>query len=365
MTQLEPTQKLQQPKNIVEYIKLDAIQESAERTLGAGGRQFLTSILSFANSNAAIMECEPRSVYAACLTAATLDLSVNPDLGQAYILPYKNKGVMQAQFQIGYRGFIQLADRTDKFIMLGANAVYDGQLVGFDNFSGEPTFDFNCDHTDEVIGFMAYFQLKNGRRKSSYMTKAQVEKHAKKYSQAYKKNFGPWKDDFDGMAKKTVLKLLLNKWAPLTTEMQRAIQEDQKVGDEYADNKISFNVENAAIEGQPIDEEQSDENYIVDKPKEVDGFNLGGDYTIDHEKLANTEIKATLLDEEQTSEGPITEQQLKYLVTITGKLPPELQEIEKEARELKFPGRSRKTFTKDEASDHIEYVLMLTEGNNE
>jgi recombination protein RecT len=93
VTQTESTEVdiPQQPRNIIEYIKLDSIQQSAEKALGSGGRQFLTSIISFANSNAAIMECEPRSVYTACLTAATLDLSVNPNLGQAYICLSKTK----------------------------------------------------------------------------------------------------------------------------------------------------------------------------------------------------------------------------------------------------------------------------------
>jgi recombination protein RecT len=331
MTAIEPTQK-PQPKNIVEYIKLDSIQESAERALGTGGRQFLTSILSFANSNTAIMECEPRSVYAACLTAATLDLSVNPNLGQAYILPYKNKGVMQAQFQIGYRGFIQLSIRSGEFQRIGANEVYDGQLAGYDDFSGEPIFDFNAGQQGEIIGYMAYFQLTNGFRKVSFMPKEKVEKHAKKYSQSYKANFGPWKDNFDGMAKKTVLKLLLSKFAPLNTEMQRALEEDQKVADEYADNKITFEVEGATIEGEPI---ETPEPYIEE--------------TIE-------------VEEPQLIEEMITGPQLKKLVVITDKLPDDLKEVELKARELNYPGRSRKTFTKVEAMQHIDYIIKLTEG---
>jgi recombination protein RecT len=250
MTQVEPAQKR---TTIVDYIKLDSIVDSAHRTLGERGKQFLTSILSLANNNPAIMECEPRSVYAACLTAATLDLPINPNLGFAYIIPYKNKGVAQAQFQMGYKGFIQLAIRSGEFRHIGANEVREGQLEGFNDVTGEPKFNFNVEEPGEVMGFMAYFELLNGFQKSFYMTNAQVEKHAKKYSQSYKKNFGVWKDDFNGMAKKTVLKLLLSKFAPLSIEMQRAIEDDQKVADEYADNKITFDVEDAAIEGEAIE----------------------------------------------------------------------------------------------------------------
>lgn len=249
MTQIE----VQRPQNIVDYIKMDSIIESAERTLGEKGRQFLTSILSFANSNQKIMECEPRSVYTACLTAATLDLPINQNLGFAYIIPYNNKGKMEAQFQMGYKGFIQLAIRTGKYLRLGANKVFEGQLIGLDDFSGEPIFDFNAEHNETVVGFMAYFELTNGFRKASFMSLEKVEAHGKKYSQSYKKNFGVWKDDFEGMAKKTVLKLLLSKFAPLSTQMEEAIVHDQKVADEYADNKITFEVEGATIEGEAIE----------------------------------------------------------------------------------------------------------------
>jgi recombination protein RecT len=267
MTQVEPAQKR---TTIVDYIKLDSIVDSAHRTLGERGKQFLTSILSLANNNPAIMECEPRSVYAACLTAATLDLPINPNLGFAYIIPYKNKGVAQAQFQMGYKGFIQLAIRSGEFRHIGANEVREGQLEGFNDVTGEPKFNFNVEEPGEVIGFMAYFELLNGFQKSFYMTNAQVEKHAKKYSQSYKKNFGVWKDDFNGMAKKTVLKLLLSKFAPLSIEMQRAIEDDQKVADEYADNKITFEVEDAAIEGEAIDAESTEVDYL-DEPTTEEG----------------------------------------------------------------------------------------------
>lgn len=330
MTQLEPIEKPQPPKNIVEYIKLDSIQESAERTLGGGGRQFLTSILSFANSNAAIMECEPRSVYAACLTAATLDLSVNPNLGQAYILPYKNKGVMQAQFQIGYRGFIQLAERSGQFRRIGAREVREGQLLGKDHF-GEPLLDFNIETPGNVIGYMAYFELLNGFYKVDYMTKEELEKHGKLYSQTYKKGYGVWKDNFGAMAKKTVIKLLLSKWAPLNTEMQQAIEEDQKVEDAYADNKIAFQVENAAIEGETIDVQVSEDDYLDEPVDQTD------------------------------DESKITQQQMKKAFAIFNGLPEALQETAEEGRATLFGEKSRKDYTQAEANKWIEYLLSLEE----
>ena len=338
-TELEQVEKPQPPKNIIEYIKLDSIQQSAEKALGSGGRQFLTSVISFANSNAAIMECEPRSVYTACLTAATLDLSVNPNLGQAYIVPFKNKGVMQAQFQIGYRGFIQLAERSGQFKRIGVREVCDEQLIGFDHF-GEPLFDFNVGAEGEVIGYMAYFELINGFYKIDFMTVAELEKHGKLYSQTYKKGFGVWKDNFGAMAKKTVIKLLLSKWAPLNTEMQKAIEEDQKVEDAYADNKIVFEVEGAAINDEPIEAEWNplEEEHAIDVEVPAD------DYIVDEPVLK------------------MSDAQRRKAFAIFGKLPEDLKAKAEEGRKTLFGDKSRNDYTRDEANTWIDYLTGLQEG---
>jgi recombination protein RecT len=338
VTQTESTEVdiPQQPRNIIEYIKLDSIQQSAEKALGSGGRQFLTSIISFANSNAAIMECEPRSVYTACLTAATLDLSVNPNLGQAYILPYKNKGVMQAQFQIGYRGFIQLAERSGQFKRIGVREVRDEQLIGFDHF-GEPLFDFNIGGDGKTIGYMAYFELINGFYKIDFMTVEELEKHGKLYSQTYKKGFGVWKDNFAAMAKKTVIKLLLSKWAPLNTEMQKAIEEDQKVEEVTPTTRSLFEVEGAAINDEPIDiidVEVSSEDYIVDEPTEADPLKM-------------------------------TDAQRRKAFAIFGKLPDDLKAKAEEGRKTLFGDKSRNDYTKDEANTWINYLQGLEEGKEQ
>jgi recombination protein RecT len=347
MTQLEPIEK-PEIKTIVDYIKLDSIIESAERTLGERGRQFLTSILSFANSNPAIMECEPRSVYTACLTAATLDLPINQNLGFAYIVPYKNKGKAQAQFQMGYKGFIQLAIRTGKYSRLGANKVYEGQLVGLDDFSGEPIFNFNAEHNETVVGYMAYFELTNGFRKASFMSLEQVEKHGKKYSQSYKKGFGVWKDDFEGMAKKTVLKLLLSKFAPLSTQLEEAIVYDQKAADEYVDNKITFEVEGATVGDEPIEAEaieaQAEENYL-DEPKE---------FTVEESVVEGEPPKV--------KEALITQAQMRKAFAILNKLPEQTKAGAEAGRKTLFgENKSRRDYTQTEANKWIEYLESLKE----
>lgn len=232
--------------SIQALVKTDYMIKQAEKALGAKAPQFLTSVLALANSSPEIAKCEPYSTYNACLTAATLDLAVNQNLGYAYIVPYAGK----AQFQMGWRGFVQLAMRYGQYESLGAREVYEDELVGVDEFTGEPKFKFSLDKTGKIVGYMAYFVLLNGFKKAEYMSIEEIEKHAKKYSQTYKKyGSGQWKDNFDRMAKKTVLKLLLNRYAPLSIEMQTAIAEDQKVNDEYADNSIknAFEVEDAKV----------------------------------------------------------------------------------------------------------------------
>ena len=233
------------PLTLQQLVKSDAIMKSAERTLGDRGKQFLASVLALANSDKDIVKCDPMTTYNACLTAATLDLPVNQNLGFAYIVPYLNK----AQFQMGWRGFVQLAMKTGQFQSLGARAVYKNELAGVDSFTGEPKFNFQTEKEGDVIGYMAYFILLNGFRKAEFMTNEELNKHAKRYSQTFKKGFGIWVDNFDAMAKKTVLKLLLSRYAPLSIEMQTAIVEDQKVGNEYADIKpgSSLEVEDAEV----------------------------------------------------------------------------------------------------------------------
>lgn len=231
--------------------------EKAERALGERSRQFLTSVLALANSSPAIAECEPLTTYNACLTAATLDLPINQNLGFAYIVPFRNntKNRMEAQFQIGYKGFIQLALRSGQFESLNVRVVKEDEIKGVDSMTGEPTFNLKLNATGKVAGYMAYFKLTNGFRKTAFMTIEELEAHAKKYSQSYRKGFGVWKDNFDAMAQKTVLKLLLSKYAPLSAEMITAIEEDQKSGDAYVDNsaRYTIKVENAKVGGEDVE----------------------------------------------------------------------------------------------------------------
>jgi len=190
------------------------------------------------------MECDPKSILKSAMTAASLNLPINPNLGFAYMIPFKNKeGVMLAQLQLGYKAFIQLAQRSGQFKTINVSDVRQGELTHIDRLTGEYVFEWIEDRLKlPIIGYVGYMELTNGFSKSLYMTAQELKSHGMKFSQTMKKGYGLWVDDFDSMASKTVIKLLLSKYAPLTIDMQKATLADQAVvvedGEyEYVDNK--------------------------------------------------------------------------------------------------------------------------------
>ena len=195
---------------------------------------FVNNITALVSNNAMLQACKPDTLMFACLKATALDLPLDQSLGFAYVLPYKDNktGVTSAQFQMGYKGFVQLALRTGQFKTLNATDVREGELVGKDFVTGELTFkEAENRESLPVIGYVGYFKLLNGFEKYLYMTMAEMKAHALRYSQTFKKGYGLWADDnmFDSMAKKTVIKLLISKYAPLSVEMRDAIKADQAV----------------------------------------------------------------------------------------------------------------------------------------
>lgn len=221
----------------------DDVKNKFQEMLGKRAPQFITSVLQIAASNDLLSKAEPVSIYNAAMLAATLDLPINQNLGFAYIIPYGTK----AQFQMGYRGFIQLAQRSGQFLTINSTDVREGEIKDHNRLTGEIKFEWiqTADRIKKpVVGYVAYFKLLNGFEKLFYMTREELTQHGKRYSQTFKKDFGLWKDDFDAMANKTVVKLLLAKFAPLSVEMQKAVITDQAIihdGDatdvEYVDNE--------------------------------------------------------------------------------------------------------------------------------
>lgn len=202
---------------------------------------FASSVISIATGSPQLRGCNPTTILGAAMVAATLDLPIVPTLGMAYIVPYKG----QCQFQIGYKGLIELAERSGVFRNIIDEAVYEGQLVRKNKFTGEYVFDEDAKKSDNIIGYMARFDLTNGFSKTIYWSKEEVEAHAKRFSQAYSKGYStPWKTDYDAMARKTVLKALFAKYAPksISYALQTAITFDQSVSAPKHTDNISEDV---------------------------------------------------------------------------------------------------------------------------
>jgi recombination protein RecT len=211
----------------------DEVKAKFADMLGKRSTAFITSVLQIVSSNELLKDADPTSIYQAAAVAATLDLPLNNNLGFAYIVPFNSRQKdgtykQMAQFQLGYKGFIQLAQRSGQFKSIGATPIFEGQIKTNNPLTGIE-FDFDAKKSDTVIGYASYFRLLNGFEKTFFMSTEDLKKHGVKYSQTFKKGFGLWKDDFDAMAIKTVLKLLLSKYAPLSVEMQKAVITDQSV----------------------------------------------------------------------------------------------------------------------------------------
>lgn len=196
----------------------EAIKKRFEEVLQNRAPQYLSSILNLVNGDANLQKCNPMSVVASSMVAATMDLPVDKNLGYAWIVPYKDK----ATFQMGYKGYIQLALRSGQYRYLNAIAVCEGELISWNRLTEELVIDFDKKVSDKIIGYAGYFELLNGFKKSVYWTKEEIEKHRRKFS---KSDFG-WDKDYDAMALKTVIRNMLSKWGILSIEMQQAYSAD-------------------------------------------------------------------------------------------------------------------------------------------
>lgn len=203
---------------------------------------FISSVVSVTNGNNYLRKCDPMSIVGAAMVAATLQLPVVPTMGYAYIIPYGRT----SQFQLGYKGLLQLCLRSGEIRNVISEAVHKGELVKHNKFTGEYEFDESRKESEEVVGYMARLDLVNGFSKTIYWTKDEVMKHAKKYSQAFRTGrTSPWSDpdQFDRMCEKTVLKALLSKYAPQSIEMATALKYDQARINVNSDNVEELNID--------------------------------------------------------------------------------------------------------------------------
>lgn len=231
--------------------KQDSVQARFQRMLGKKSAGFISSVLTVVSQNKLLQNVDMRTVLSAASIAASLDLPILPSLGRAWIVPYKGA----AQFQIGYLGYVELAQRSGLYKSINVNTVYEGEVVKWNKFTEEMTY--GEQESDTAIGYCASFELLNGFRKVVYWTKDAVIKHAKRFSKSYNSSSSPWQSDFDAMAMKTVLAYTLRHWGPMSIEMQKAMAEDADAHEKPLDLSKDNSVET-------IETEDASETRVVD-----------------------------------------------------------------------------------------------------
>ncbi|MGP1470018.1 MAG: recombinase RecT [Schwartzia sp. (in: firmicutes)] len=204
---------------IEDWVESDKIKRKFNEVLDNGAGAFVTSLLSLVKSTPQLAAAEPKTVISAAMTAATLKLPINPNLGFAYIIPYGH----EAQFQMGWKGYVQLAMRTGQYKTINAAVVYEGQIEDMDFITGEIIK--GKKKSDKVVGYVAYFELINGFKKTFYMTREDMLRHAQTFSKSYAydkrsgKGTSVWSTNFDAMGLKTVIKQLISKYGIMSIDM--------------------------------------------------------------------------------------------------------------------------------------------------
>jgi recombination protein RecT len=214
-----------------------------QELLGKNAAGFMSSIVTVSSASH-LKDADPYSVIGAAAVAAALNLPIDPNIGHAHIVPYKVKQgdiyVNKAQFQLGYKGFVQLAMRTSLYKTINVSEVYEGEIKSHNRITGDMEFDFDAKKSDKVIGYVAYFRLTNGFEKYLYWPVERIKAHGERYSKSYKRENGRWALDFDAMARKTVLKMLLSKFGVLSIEMQTGLKADQAMVTDKPDGEFTF-----------------------------------------------------------------------------------------------------------------------------
>lgn len=254
-------------------IQSDMYKNLINQTLGDKERatRFIASISSAVATNQALQECDAGTILSGALLGESLNLSPSPQLGQYYLVPFNDskKGYKVAQFQLGYKGYIQLAIRSGQYKKLNVLAIKKGELVKYDPLNEEIEVNLIEDEEEresaETVGYYAMFEYTNGFRKSMYWSKSKMEKHALKYSKGYAahKGYTYWEKDFDGMAYKTMLRQLISKWGIMSVDMQQAVEKDMTAINTDGTYEYVDNDEDAVIEQEePTEtiETQSEEN---------------------------------------------------------------------------------------------------------
>lgn len=259
-------------------LNTEQMQKKFADMLGKKSVGFLSSISNIVTNNDLLQKADTASIVLAAAQAASLDLPINPNLGFAAIIPFndtKNHRCL-AQFQIMRDGWVELAMRTGQVVSLVNEVVYEGELVSRNRFKDEYVFDETQRKSDKSIGVMAYIKLANGFEKTVFMTMDESKAHAMAYSKTFKKGYGLWKENFEAMALKTVLKKLIKKYCPKSIEMQTALVSDNASfqGDMdnaqpvYADNQEYVEVQEVNVDAIPVEEVKPEEPKPVQEEED-------------------------------------------------------------------------------------------------
>lgn len=270
--------KANQKQTFSAFLAQDAMKKKINEMVGGEkGQQFVTSIISAVSTNPQLAECENSTIVSAALVGQALNLSPSPQLGQFYMVPF-NKTIKNpdgssfqikvAQFQIGYKGYIQLAIRSGQYKKLNVLAIKEGELIKYDPLDEDIEVKLIENEEErekaETIGYYAMFEYLNGFRKTIYWSKQKMEAHALKYSMGYraKKGYTFWEKDFDGMAYKTMLRQLISKWGIMSIDltMQKALESDMAV---INDNGTYDYVDNNEMANEIIETENQEQPVEV------------------------------------------------------------------------------------------------------
>ena len=269
-------------QSIATFLATDSVKENVAKIVGEKDTQrFISSLVSAVQTNPSLAECTNKSLLNAALLGQSLNLPQSPQLANFYFVPFKNTkaGVTEATFQLGWRGYIALAMRSGQYKKIHVTDIREGELKSYnpieDEYEFTPITDMKKRLEAPVIGYYAYFVLINGFKKTLYWSREQMDEHAKKYSQSYRKGWDSslWKSDFDKMAYKTMLRQLISKYGPMSVDMERAYVGDQSViGDngnvDYIDNVPDEPEKGVDVFSNVVDVEES-EVINVDEAREV------------------------------------------------------------------------------------------------
>lgn len=248
-------QLTQKKQTFSAFITGDAVKNKINQMIsGKDGGKFITSLISLVSNNPAIAECEHSTILSSALLGESLKLSPSPQLGQFYIVPFRdnNNERIVATFQIGYKGYIQLAMRSGYYRDIDVMEIREGEYLGRDKFTGKPVIEFIEDEEERenlpIIGYFTYFELLNGFKKTLYWSKVKMVNHATEYSKSYIKDikkgtkYSFWAKDFDGMAYKTMIRQLISKWGIMSVDFQTALTNDMALINENNEPEFVDNV---------------------------------------------------------------------------------------------------------------------------